>query len=201
MDDKTNLARRRDFPPWESSIEPAPGELRRVQAFVNTRDVENGTDELASAAALAAWLRRWGLLERGAALSEADRRLAVDLREGLRALLLANNGEELAASEPIAGLERVLERLPLRLHVDAAGFRLQAVTGGWTRAAAELLSIVAAAMGDGSWWRLKACARDDCRWAFYDGSKNRSGRWCSMAGCGNLMNARAYRLRRGMPVR
>ena len=35
----------------------------------------------------------------------------------------------------------------------------------------------------------------DCRWAFYDGSKNRSGRWCDMASCGNRMKARAFRER------
>ena len=44
------------------------------------------------------------------------------------------------------------------------------------------------------WTRLKVCARDSCRWAFYDTSRNRSGRWCSMAGCGNIVKMRrAYR--------
>ncbi|WP_198671650.1 CGNR zinc finger domain-containing protein [Desertihabitans aurantiacus] len=29
------------------------------------------------------------------------------------------------------------------------------------------------------------CARDSCRWAFDDASRNQVRRWCSMAGCGN----------------
>jgi predicted RNA-binding Zn ribbon-like protein len=62
-------------------------------------------------------------------------------------------------------------------------------------ALAELLATVTTAAADGSWQRLKACADDGCRWAFYDTSRNRSGRWCSMAVCGNQQKARAYRER------
>jgi len=48
----------------------------------------------------------------------------------------------------------------------------------------------------GRWERLKACPREECEWAFYDKSKNRSGRWCSMEACGNIEKARAFRERR-----
>ena len=41
-----------------------------------------------------------------------------------------------------------------------------------------------------TWERLKACSRDTCRWAFYDGSRNHSARWCSMSGCGNIVKMR-----------
>jgi predicted RNA-binding Zn ribbon-like protein len=54
---------------------------------------------------------------------------------------------------------------------------------------------VTTAAADGSWQRLKACADEECRWAFYDHSRNRSGRWCSMATCGNQQKARTYRER------
>ncbi len=60
---------------------------------------------------------------------------------------------------------------------------------------ASLLAIVATAQADGSWPRLKACADDGCLWAFFDHSKNRRGRWCSMAVCGNQHKARQYRER------
>ncbi len=39
------------------------------------------------------------------------------------------------------------------------------------------------------------CSSDTCQWAFYDRSKNRSGRWCSMQVCGNRTKTRAYRAR------
>ena len=38
-------------------MSPAPGELEIVRRFVNTLDIESGTDELASPGALLGWLR------------------------------------------------------------------------------------------------------------------------------------------------
>ena len=61
---------------------------------------------------------------------------------------------------------------------------------------APIVAIVYEAMVDGTWERLKACPADDCQWAFYDESKNRSGTWCDMAVCGNRAKVRAYRERR-----
>ena len=76
--------------------------------------------------------------------------------------------------------------------------------GGWSssrwargspRRAGRLLAIVVEAQAAGTWARLKACPAEDCHWAFYDASRNRSRTWCSMQGCGNRAKARAYRAR------
>ena len=48
---------------------------------------------------------------------------------------------------------------------------------------------------------VKACQADDCHWAFYDSSRNRSGRWCDMAVCGNREKVRAYRSKRSASSR
>lgn len=40
--------------------------------------------------------------------------------------------------------------------------------------------------------RLKRCAEHTCAWAFWDVSKNRSRRWCSMRVCGNRNKSRTY---------
>ena len=42
---------------------PAPGELALVQRFINTAELDVGTDELADADGLAAWLREAGLAD------------------------------------------------------------------------------------------------------------------------------------------
>jgi predicted RNA-binding Zn ribbon-like protein len=55
-----------------------------------------------------------------------------------------------------------------------------------------LLAILAEAMVDGSWQRLKACPGRHCGWVFYDHSRNNSGRWCSMSVCGGREKARAH---------
>jgi predicted RNA-binding Zn ribbon-like protein len=123
------------------------------------------------------------------------------VREGLRAALFVHNG---GPPDPAAAerLERAAARSTLRVCFrpgEPPDLRpsCEAVSG----ALATLLGIVAAAAADGTWQRLKACADEGCRWAFYDHSKNRSGRWCSMASCGNQEKARSYRARRrGAPA-
>jgi predicted RNA-binding Zn ribbon-like protein len=67
------------------------------------------------------------------------------------------------------------------------------------RGVVQALARVAIAAHDcvteGIWDRLKVCSADDCAWAYYDHSKNRSRNWCEY-GCGNKIKTRAYRERR-----
>jgi predicted RNA-binding Zn ribbon-like protein len=173
-------------------------ELEQVIDFVNTLEVETGEDALETPAELARWLTERGLLEaRPGRLREADRDRAIELREALRAMMLANNG---AAPDPraVAVLERAARDGELGVHFGArGGVELAPGASGTAGALARLLVPVARAIADGSWRRAKACRADDCRWAFYDRSRNRSGVWCEMAVCGNRTKVRAYRERAG----
>jgi predicted RNA-binding Zn ribbon-like protein len=86
---------------------------------------------------------------------------------------------------------------PLRVVFDTVGRpALKAVEGGLDHALARLFAIIECASYEGTWWRMKICDADDCEWAFYDHTKNRSGAWCSMESCGNRAKGRAYRERR-----
>src|SRR4051812_38640194 len=78
---------------------PAPGALEVVRAFVNSRDIDEGVEELASPAALGTWLAERDLLgERGAEeATAADLRRCIELREALRAHLRAHHGDALEA--------------------------------------------------------------------------------------------------------
>ena len=78
---------------------------------------------------------------------------------------------------------------------EDATVHLQPGSDGLAGALAALLVPIAKASGDGTWQRVKACRADDCRWAFYDRSRNHSGTWCDMAVCGNRTKVRAYRRR------
>jgi predicted RNA-binding Zn ribbon-like protein len=175
----------------------APGELAAVRGFVNTVDIEAGTDELGSPADLASWLVGLGLASGGVVARDADLRRALALREALRELLLSNNdGRRVDPAAP-AVLDEVASRAALRLRVAADGSATLVAEGAGVDAAlGRLLLIVYRAMEAGTWPRLKACRNDTCRWAFYDHSKNRSGHWCTMAVCGNRRKAQAYRSRR-----
>jgi predicted RNA-binding Zn ribbon-like protein len=174
----------------------APEPLHLVQRFVNSVDLEDGSEELVSPDALREWLAGRGLMYPDDPVTDGDLRRAVDVREGLRALLLANNGEDFDAAA-VERLDRAASRAGLRLRFREGGCaEFEPDATGVDGALARLLAIVAEARVDGTWERLKACPRTDCEWAFYDHSKNRSGRWCKMAVCGNVEKARAYRERR-----
>jgi predicted RNA-binding Zn ribbon-like protein len=72
----------------EPDIGRAPGDLATLQAFVNTLDIEQGTDELATPAGLASWLQEAGLVaDIGEQAGQRDLAIAVDLREALRGVL------------------------------------------------------------------------------------------------------------------
>jgi predicted RNA-binding Zn ribbon-like protein len=80
-----------DKPARQALIGTAPAQLELVRAFVNTLDIEAGTDELSSPAGLAAWLRERDLAETAdSSATEADLRQAIVMREALREVLLAH---------------------------------------------------------------------------------------------------------------
>ncbi|MGH3022512.1 MAG: CGNR zinc finger domain-containing protein [Gaiellaceae bacterium] len=175
-------------------MQEAPGELELVREFVNTRNVERGTDELGGPDELATWLEEHGL-DSGGTPGPADVLAARKLREAIRALLLENNGVSVR-KEAALTLNRTAQRAGLGLSFDpGGGARLGPSAGGVDGALGHVLAVVATAMAAGTWSRLKACRAEDCRWAFYDRARNHSRQWCSMAVCGNRTKARAYRRR------
>ena len=174
---------------------PAPGELELVRDLLNTVDLEHGGDELAKPEGVRAWLADHGLLARGGRVTPAGAERVRRLREALRALLLANNGQPLDR-RAVRELNELSDRAPLALRFAADGSgSLEALPDDVDGAIARLLAVVSRSMAQGSWERLKACPWDTCRWAFYDNSKNASRTWCDMATCGNRAKARAYRER------
>jgi predicted RNA-binding Zn ribbon-like protein len=174
---------------------PAPGELALAQAFMNTRwDLARGrpAEMLVSAYALHDWLRTRGLLRGPMRLTNRDLDRALAVREGLRGLAFANNGHRWAEGA-LDAMRQASKGAGIEIYVELDGPRFVAdPTTGIEGAIAALLAITARAMIDGSWQRLKACPGRHCGWAFYDHSRNQSGRWCSMKVCGERDKARAY---------
>ena len=177
---------------------PAPGDLGLVQAFVNSRwDLERDLqDQFTTPASLAAWLAERALLEPGTRLTQAQLTRALNVREGLRAMLFVNNG---AAPDPDA-IERMNKALAgpglfARLGPDTAP-DFNALRRDFNSALALIGTIVALAQVEGRWARLKACRGHHCGWTFYDHSRNQAGSWCAMSVCGSREKARAYRMRK-----
>jgi predicted RNA-binding Zn ribbon-like protein len=189
-----NVIEPTDAGPQPGAREPAPGDLALVQAFVNSNydlEFEHGADLMADPSALRAWLRRRGLIERAAQVGAADLERALTVREGLRALLIANNGGPLDRGAA-ARLDAAGRRAPIAVSLAAGDPRFEPHASGVDGALATILAAVARSMLDGTWSRFKACRQHDCRWAFYDHSRNGAGSWCSMRVCGGRAKQRAY---------
>lgn len=180
-----------------SSAGSPPHNLQLVIDFVNTLDVETGSDRIATPAELASWLDEHGLLDPGTPrLSGSEFAQAMALREALRGVLLGHTART-ADGEAGRCLEEVAARGELSACFGADGaVEIAPRAAGYAGVLARLLVPVANAALDGTWRRVKACLADDCHWAFYDQSRNRSGRWCDMAVCGNREKVRTYRSRR-----
>lgn len=170
-------------------------DVELLLAFVNTRDVETDSDDLAAPAQLA----RWAAGQAGTEIAEptaAEHAEVLALRESLRALMLANNGAALDEDQ-LRPLRQAAARCRFGPVVTAEGrVRLEAGEGGVAALEGKVLLAVEMVQCLGAWPRLKACTAEDCQWAFYDTTRNRSRTWCSMDVCGNRTKTRRYRERR-----
>jgi predicted RNA-binding Zn ribbon-like protein len=179
---------------------PAPGRLGLVQAFLNSFwDLDaGGADVWADPPAYGAWLTARGFADRPP--DDVDLARALELREALRTLALANH-DDARAPKAEAVLDRVAAAVGPRAGLTPrfgggdGGDCLDVAAGDPDAALALVLGAVFAARADGTWRRLKACPHEHCGWAFYDRSRNRSSHWCSMRICGNRTKGARHRQR------
>lgn len=168
-----------DFSTLQLDRVRAPGRLALVEAFLNTTNRLRDLDLIADRDGLATWTAARGL---DVQIAPGDEDVARRFREALRAALA---GDEIDLA-PFADAARLtLQGLDLVSRADG----IDGLIG-------VLLATLHDARVDGTLARFKVCANGDCRWAFYDASKNRSARWCAMAVCGNRAKVRAHRSRR-----
>lgn len=159
-----------------------------VTEFVNSLDLMPYTENLGTPGELVAWLAERDLVEPGTRATKADLEAAQRLREAIRDFA---GGDASASAE----LDVVAREAKLGVRFAEGAARLEPAASGVRGALGRIVGEIASGMADGSWSRLKICNADDCRWAFYDTTKNRSRAWCSMQSCGNRAKVKAYRAR------
>jgi len=172
-------------------------QLDLVVGFVNTLDLETGSDAIAGPDELATWLADNELTDDLVEPTAAEVRRAAVLRAAVRDLLLAHNAGDVDTDQACTTLEEVARasRLGLRFHEGRTALEPEA--DGASAALGRLVATIAELMPTTEWQRLKACRDETCRQAFYDQSRNRSRAWCSMEVCGNREKARSFRERHG----
>ncbi len=159
----------------------APGDLERVRGLLNSwsipDDMRKPTDDFDVHVATLG------------VTSPAEAAQLRQLRDDLRAVVER-------APDAEWKFNAWLDRLEVRPVVEdgAVSFRHQAGLPG------DILVAVLEAVLSGSCARLKACP--DCRWVFFDHSRNGSKRWCLMTAggpegrsCGSIAKVKRYRER------
>lgn len=137
--------------------------------FLNTIDVEEGTDLLQTEAGLRDWAAGHGV-------APGERGEAVKARDALRSLVTGGRPD--------------LPSVSLRPSCEGDGVSLRSDTAAEAALAAALtLSI------QGRISRVKLCQSETCQFAYFDQSRNESRAWCSMEVCGNRAKARTFRAR------
>lgn len=161
-------------------------DVELVLDFLNTIDLEAGTDVLDDEVN---W-RRWAVsrhLDVGGISARTGTRQARTTRTALRMAVGDPDLVPIADGTPV---DATAVDAIVRVRLDQGTPILAAVDPvGAVLAAAARLAVL------GDWDRFKICPADDCRWAFFDRSRNRSRTWCSMRVCGNREKARAWRER------
>lgn len=187
---------------------PVPGDVALLYDFVNSIDLrryaERGVahephNDLATPAQLQSWLLARGLLKRGAKISQAEHREALELREALRIFLSAMPGERASAAGPI---EALAARFPLGVTASQdRGLDLRPIAARAISGLGAVLVELVRLSDSGRLARVKTCDSSECRWIFYDRSKPSNRRWCSSDRCGNREKTQTYRDRQRLGVR
>lgn len=177
----------------------APGTLELVRRFANTEDIYNSRDELENEGAATAWLAKEGVLTDDWPITADDLAALHDLRDTLRVLAAANATGEQAPRGTVDAFNRLSAPHAASVCLDVENGSLVGFVrphdGGVGGTIATLAAAVHQAILTGTWTRLKSCDNHECRWLFYDESRSRTARWCSMRACGSITKARRYRER------
>jgi predicted RNA-binding Zn ribbon-like protein len=175
----------------------APTPLIAVQGLANTFDYEPGEERLLDPESARQWLLESDLAAPGIEVGQPELKRLLEFREDVRRLIEANH----AGAPEVkvrARFERLVAEHPVELDIGTKGELSldlappESVDG----VISQLVGIMFQAQLQAEWPRLKICASDDCRWAFFDSSRNRGGTWCQMETCGNKIKNRAYRRRK-----
>lgn len=175
----------------------APEPLLAVQALANTFALEPEEERLLDAESARRWLVESDLAVPAVEVGQPELERLVEFRSAVRELIDANLTGELDPGAARAFAEFADEHRPKLASPEPGALALDlSPVRSVDEFIGQIIGIVHQAQLTGEWPRLKVCAADDCRWAFYDTSRNRSGTWCQMEVCGNKIKNRAYRERR-----
>lgn len=161
---------------------PAPGNLVLLEGFLNTWSNELGIEDFDTAKSTDDWLRRVDLWA-GAKITSKQHREILQFRDALRAWVLDN--------ENYQPINQLLSGTVFQAEFGSEG-DLQFRPRSDANVLSTLTNAISDSQRDSTWDRFKCCELPTCGWAFYDTTRSRTRRWCSMKTCGSRHKAREY---------
>jgi hypothetical protein len=179
----------------EDETSPAPGDLELVRSYLSLHDHEPGNPESIppDSDTMRWWLVSKGLV-RKSEIRERDVGWALEVRQALLAKVRENMGAPRDAAADRM-LDRAVEESGLRVRFGGDDPPIDVRAPGVPGAIGRLLGLAFLARLDERWDRFRICGDPGCGSVFFDRSSNRTGKWCSMASCGNRNKVRAFRER------
>jgi len=162
----------------------APGDLALLEGFLNTWSGELSIEDFGTVSDTEKWLRQFGLWMGSKKLTATHREKIIQFRECLRAWILDNS-----STQPLAAS---LSDVVFHAEIDEGMLSFKAVGDPYQFLVGSLAKAISASQNAGTWDRFKCCELPTCGWAFYDSTRSRTKRWCSMKTCGSRHKAREY---------
>jgi predicted RNA-binding Zn ribbon-like protein len=163
---------------------PAPGNLVLLEGFLNTWSGELGIEDFKTASSTGTWLRDAGLWATARTVTSKQHQEIIRFREALRAWILDK--------KDFPPLNDLVTEITFQAEFGSGGVRFQPLGNAYQGLIGTLVEVISNSQQDGTWNRLKCCELATCGWAFYDSTRSRTKRWCSMKTCGSRHKAREY---------
>lgn len=181
--------------------------------FVNTISWRESTDKrrdwFTSYDQLVDWSYHAGILEEKQAqfllkksvhdpvAAEQTLAQAIQLREVIYRIFLSSIKEERINPEDLTNFTTVIRRYYQQMALAQQGnffsMHFESPEGAFDGMLPPIVqSAIDILTSEKDLKRVNQCEGDSCGWLFFDTSRNRSRRWCSMADCGNRAKARRF---------
>lgn len=164
---------------------PAPGTLILLEGFLNTWSGELDIDDFKTTDSTEKWLRSTELWTGPEKITSEQVQKIISFRSELRSWILNRD-----QSQP---LHKLVSDISFKVEFNSEGeVQFHASGNAYHKVIGTLITVISESQKSGTWDRFKCCDLSTCGWAFYDTTRSRTKRWCSMKTCGSRHKSREH---------
>lgn len=146
---------------------------------------------------LKSFLKKWNLSP-SLPIKEDELRQLTSLRELMKRISLSVSANNAIKQKELDTFNTFLEKRTLepRLvkHNEHFGIHMEnQKSDSWEQVMSEIAYSFAKTLSEGETERIRRCSNPDCKWFYYDNTRNKSKIYCTSRLCGNLMKVRRFR--------